>query len=153
MSASLTASIASLLHTLSTLTLATVNEQGQPQAASLFFVSDADLHVYWVSGLNSRHSQNLAHRPQVALTVHTTTWSWTEIAGVQMEGTVAVVPAGAAWQAAWDRYLLKFPFVADFQAEVSRSNFYHFTPTWVRLVDNAQGFGHKDEIRFSSEAT
>jgi uncharacterized protein YhbP (UPF0306 family) len=84
----------------------------------------------------------------VALTVHNATWTWTEIAGVQMEGDVAIVAAGPAWQAAWDRYLQKFQFVEEFQAEVSRSNFYVFTPVWARLIDNKLGFGHKEELAF-----
>lgn len=143
-----TSAIAALIASQSTLTLATLDAQGQPLAASLFFVSDTALNVYWASGAHSRHSLNLARDSRAAITVHKTTWTWAEIAGVQMEGTVAIVPPGAAWQAIWDRYVLKFPFVEEFQAEVSRSNFYHFTPAWARLVDNNRGFGHKEEITF-----
>ncbi len=36
--------------------------------------------------------------------------------------------------------------VVDFQAEVSRSNFYVFRPSWMRLIDNSHSFGHKEEI-------
>lgn len=142
------AALASFLAAHSTLTLATVDPDGRPMAASLFYVSDEALSVYWVSGASSRHSRNLEHNPRAALTVHNTTWTWTEIAGVQMEGTVAVVAPGVAWQAAWDRYLLKFPFVEEFEAVVARSNLFHFSPAWARLIDNGQGFGHKDEVRF-----
>lgn len=140
--------LASLLKAHSTLTLATVDPAGQPMAASLFYVADEALNVYWVSGASSRHSRNLAHSPRAALTVHNTTWTWTAIAGVQMEGAVARVPPGPAWQAAWERYLAKFPFVGEFEAVVARSNLYRFSPTWARLIDNAQGFGHKEEMRF-----
>jgi uncharacterized protein YhbP (UPF0306 family) len=147
------AAIATFLQNHSTLSLATVNPDGQPLAASLFFVSDAALNVYWVSGAHSRHSRSLEHTPRAALTVHNATWSWKDIAGVQLEGQVAVVPPGAAWQDVWARYLLKFPFVGDFQAEVSRSNFYHFTPAWARLIDNGLGFGHKEEVSFPAGTT
>lgn len=133
----------------STLTLATVSAEGQPMAASLFFVSDAALNLYWASGAKSRHSFNVNHRPRVAVTVHNAAWSWTEIAGVQMEGEAAALSAGPDWQAAWELYLAKFPFVKqDFEAEISRSNFYRFTPRWARWIDNARGFGHKEEITF-----
>jgi uncharacterized protein YhbP (UPF0306 family) len=63
-----------------------------------------------------------------------------------MEGEAAIIPAGQAWSDVWERYRAKFPFVDDFQAEVSRSNFYVLTPRWVRLIDNSQGFGHKVEL-------
>jgi uncharacterized protein YhbP (UPF0306 family) len=134
----------------STLTLATRGPDGQPMAASLFFAAGDDLRLYWVSGGHSRHSRNLEDCPQAAVTVHNLTWTWTEIAGVQMEGEVAIVPAGGEWQAAWERYRAKFPFVDEFQAEISRSNFYVFTPRWARLIDNGHGFGHKVETTFST---
>jgi uncharacterized protein YhbP (UPF0306 family) len=132
----------------STLTLATLGDDGRPMAASLFFVSDDDLCLYWVSGPASRHSHNVRQRADVAVTVHNQTWSWMEIMGVQMEGRVSVIPAGDEWHAVWERYLAKFPFVREFEAEVSRSNFYRFTPRWARLINNKAGFGHKDEITF-----
>lgn len=140
--------IQSFLSAHSTLTLATVAAEGAPQAASLFFVADAELRLYWASGSNSRHSRNIVSRQDVAVTVHNETWSWTEIAGVQLEGAVTVVPAGPAWQAVWELYLAKFPFVRDFQDEVARSNFYVLTPRWARLIDNSQGFGYKSELSF-----
>ena len=140
------AAIGAFLAAHSTLTLATLGADGQPMAANLFFAAEVDLRVFWVSGNASRHSQNLTRQPRVAITIANESWSWTELAGVQMEGRVAVVPAGADWQAAWSLYQAKFPFTVDFQAEVSRSNFYVFTPVWMRLVDNSRGFGHKEEI-------
>jgi uncharacterized protein len=141
------AAIAAFLAAHSTLTLATLGPLGQPMAASLFFAADPQLRLYWASGPNSRHSQNAARQPTVAVTVHNETRTWTEIAGVQMEGKVGVVAAGPDWRAAWNVYLAKFPFAHEFQAEISRSNFYVFTPFWVRLIDNRRGFGHKEEIQ------
>ena len=130
----------------STLTLATLSADGRPQAASLFFASDANLRLYWVSGGSSRHCHNLARHSHVAVTIQNETWSWTEIAGVQMEGQATVVPAGPEWQTAWTLYQHKFLLVTDFQAEISRSNFYVFTADWMRLIDNSRGFGHKEEV-------
>jgi uncharacterized protein YhbP (UPF0306 family) len=140
------AGIAAFLAAHSTLTLATVGPGGRPMAASLFFATGPDLRLYWVSGPSSRHSQNVTRQPAVAVTVHNETWSWTAIAGVQLEGQALVVPAGPDWQAARNLYLAKFPFVAEFQAELSRSDFYVFSPSWMRWIDNALGFGHKEEI-------
>ena len=132
----------------STLSLATVAPDGQPMAVSLFFVADDAAQLFWLSAAGTRHSRNLAEHPRAAVTVHAATWRWTEIAGVQIEGTVSVVPPSAAWQAAWDRYAAKFPFAVDFQAELARSSLYVLAPRWARLIDNAQGFGHKEELEF-----
>lgn len=130
----------------STLALATVSPSGRVTAASLFFASDPQLRLYWTSGSHSRHSQNLNHHSQAAVAVHGAYWTWDEIQGVQMEGSVAIVPAGPGWSSVWDLYLAKFPMARDFQAEIYRANFYCFTPRWVRLIDNGQGFGYKQEL-------
>jgi len=140
------AAITAFLAAHSTLTLATLGPDHRPLAASLFYAADPELRLYWLSAASSRHSQNLAENPAVAVTVHTETWSWTTIAGVQMEGQAARVAAGEAWQAAWRLYQAKFPFVVELEAEASKSEFYVFTPNWMRLVDNGRGFGHKSEI-------
>ena len=130
----------------SRLTLATVDAGGRPMAASLFFAADEALNLFWTSGASNRHSRNLAHNPMAAATVHRETWTWSEIAGVQVEGEATPVPAGLGWQACWELYLAKFPFVVDFQAEISRSNFYRLAPRWVRLIDNSRSFGFKQEL-------
>jgi uncharacterized protein YhbP (UPF0306 family) len=117
-------------------------------AASLFFAADTKLNLFWTSSANSRHSRNIARDARAAVTVHRTTWSWRDIAGVQMEGEVVEIGQGTDWQTALDLYLSKFPFAKDFEAELSRSSFYRFTPRWGRLIDNGQGFGHKEEISF-----
>ncbi len=48
-----------LLESQSTMTLATVDEHGSPDAAPLFFFLRDDLTLYWLSPADSRHSINL----------------------------------------------------------------------------------------------
>ncbi len=130
----------------STLTLATVGAINEPQAAPLFFAADDVGSLLFVSGAKSRHCLNIAANGSAAVTVYGETWNWNEIAGVQMEGTVSAIPAGPEREAAWETYKAKFPFVVEFEDEVSRSNFYRFTPRWVRLIDNSVRFGYREEI-------
>ncbi|MFI5279920.1 MAG: pyridoxamine 5'-phosphate oxidase family protein [Gemmatimonadales bacterium] len=139
-------SIVSLGAKYSTLTLATTTASGLPQAAPLFFAAAVDGSLIFVSGAESRHSLNIAATGTAAVTMYGDTWSWNEIAGAQMEGSVSAIPAGPERDAAWDTYKAKFPFVAEFADEVSRSNFYRFTPRWVRLIDNSVRFGYREEF-------
>lgn len=129
----------------STMTLATVSAHGLPQAAPLFYAADDDTLIF-VSGSKSRHSLNLAANGKAAAVIFNETWSWLEIAGLQMEGGVSVIPVGAARERAWAVYRAKFPFVDEFQADVSRSEFYRFAPGWIRWIDNSVTFGHKEEV-------
>ena len=125
-----------------------MDSAGRPLAAILFFAADPALNLFWTSSANSRHSRNLARDPRSAVTIHTATWTWRDIAGIQLEGEAAEIAPGPDWQAALELYLVKFPFAKDFEAELSRAGFYRFTPRWGRLIDNGQGFGHKEEISF-----
>ncbi len=129
----------------STMTLATINVDGKPQSCPLFFASDDDTLIFF-SSPKSRHSLNIAENGKAAVTIHNETWNWEEIAGVQMEGEVHIIPVGHARDHAWEIYKKKFPFVVDFEAEVSRSELYRFTPKWIRLIDNSVSFGYREEI-------
>ncbi len=140
--------IRAILDAHSTLSLATVNAESRPQNAPLFYATDEDSLV-WISGPHSRHSRNIAATGKAAVAVYGETWSWHKIAGLQMEGDVDLIPPGPARERAWDAYEAKFPFVVEFEAEVSRSEFYRFTPTWIRLIDNKVRFGFKEEIHIT----
>jgi uncharacterized protein len=119
---------------------------GLPQAAPLFFAAAADGSLIFVSGAGNRHSLNIAANENAAVTIYGDTWNWNEIVGMQMEGSVRMIPAGPERNAAWDTYKAKFPFVVNFEDEVARSHFYRFTPRWVRLIDNRARFGYKEEF-------
>ena len=48
-------------------------------------------------------------------------------------------------------YLKKFPFIQQnkiLRAMLKLVTFYQIEPSWLRLVDNFQGFGHKEELKF-----
>jgi uncharacterized protein YhbP (UPF0306 family) len=139
-------SVVNLLAKHSTLTLATTTASGLPEAAPLFFAAAADGSLLFVSGAESRHSLNIAANGKAAVAIYGETRSWNDIIGLQMEGEVSAIPAGAEREAAWVTYRAKFPFVVEFEAEVSRSTFYRFTPRWVRLIDNGVRFGYKEEF-------
>jgi len=133
------------LLSLSTMTLATHGVDGEPHAAPVYFAASDDLRLYFFADPDSQHAQDLATDPRAAATLDPEVSSWQEIRGLQMRGEVARVPRGAEWEAAWEGYAAKFPFVRSLKAVVSRNDLYVFIPHWVRLVDNRRGFGFKQE--------
>ncbi len=52
--------------------LATASEDGRPWASPVWFAHDGLDRLYWVSWPGSRHSQHIAHRPEIAVTVFDT---------------------------------------------------------------------------------
>ena len=96
-----------LLAAHSTLTLATCGPDG-PWAAAVFFASDDDLNLYFVSDPRTRHGRDLVARGRAAGAVHPDCDDWGNIRGVQLEGSVCVLD-GDARDAALRCYLAKFP--------------------------------------------
>ena len=134
----------------STLTLATAGIQdGRPQVAPLFFASDDDLNLYWISDPDSRHSLNIEDWCDVAAAIHAQTWEWTGIRGVQVEGAAMPVTDPDERQRALALYTAKFPFVNEKFADlIEESVIYVLRPRWLRWLDNARHFGYKQEFSF-----
>lgn len=130
-----------------TLTLATLAEDGRPQAASLFYAELPDLSLIFISEQRVGHSQNIARDDRVAVTIYSDGQQWQTIRGVQLEGHCLAL-SGEAVQSARAAYLSKYPFIAagEWLAKMLvQVTFYQITPTWLRLIDNSLGFGHKEE--------
>ena len=140
------AEVAAFLKKHTTLTLATVDREAWPQAASVFYTSDEALNIYWVSGEKSRHSQNLERVSRIAVTIHNETWDWRDIHGVQIDGQARRVIDPDETDRAWALFRDKFPFTAEFTDQIARSSFYVLKPQWLRLIDNSKYFGHREEF-------
>lgn len=138
--------VRAFLETQSTLALATVDEAGNPQAAPLFYISDDDLNLYWLSSPTSRHSLNLAANKQVAATIYPAIREWTAIRGLQIEGEAGIVRDSAHRETILTRYRHKFNLPPDLNAIIEQSILYSLRPTWVRWLDNGVSFGYKAEI-------
>ena len=134
-----------------TLTLATIGPDGQPQAADLYYAETEDLTLYFVSAADSRHAANIARDPRVAATIHADAPHWRDIRGVQLEGRCVRV-TGSERVRAWARYTTKFPFVltdAALARALQRVEMYRITPHWLRWIDNTVGLGHNQEWQIS----
>jgi hypothetical protein len=153
------ARIADFLAAHSTLALATVDAQGRPCAAAVFYAHDERLNLYFLSEERTAHGQNLAAGPDVAATIQSDGQDWQSIQGLQMRGRAARVPAGELPHAA-ALYGRKYAFVGALLAgsqgpevlagPLARARFYVLRPDWLRLTDNTVRFGYKLEIELGA---
>ena len=146
------------LNELSTLTLATSSDN-KPWAATVFFAADKHFNLYYVSDYRTRHGRDTAANEQVAVAINPDCDNWHDVAGLQIEGTVSVVE-GVERAKALALYLKKFPQIdalyarpkgeheETIAARLKAANFYKVTPSMIRVIDNEQGFGHREEIIF-----
>lgn len=138
--------IKSYLESHHVLTLATVDEGGA-WAASLFYASDDALNLYVLSDPATRHGRAIVHDARVAATVHGETREWMAIQGIQLRGTAGEVKEA---EEVFARYTEKFPFAAALIPVGGPHRFYQITPRWIRLIDNSQGLGFKEEVSLGS---
>ncbi len=136
-----------------TMTLATCAGDA-PWAATVFFASD-DLRLYFFSAPESRHCQNLAANGRVAVTVQEDYQDWRKIKGIQFEGRAELVDGLAAKAKAMAIYALKYPEVIQlftdptsgvFHKAFLKVRFYCVVPEKLFFIDNAQGFGKRQEL-------
>ena len=136
-----------------TMTLATCAGEA-PWAATVFYASDG-LCLYFFSAPDSRHCQNLAANPRVAVTVQEDYHDWRKIKGIQLEGTVNLVDGLTEKAKAMAVYARKYPEVIKLFTNPSsgvffkaflKVKFYRVAPEKVFFIDNEQGFGKRQEL-------
>lgn len=147
--------IRELLAVHSTITLATAAD-GRSWAAAVFYASDADLNLYFVSDLKTRHGRELHHDARVTGAINHDVSTWSEVIGLQIEGR-ALVLEGEERLKALATYLEKFPDVQRLfdrprdenekviAGRLQKAPFWRLTPSWIRLIDSTKGFGWKWE--------
>ena len=153
MSEELKQQILSYMEGHNTMTLATC--QGDiPWAATVFYASDG-FRLYFFSAPDSRHCQNLAVNPQVAVTIQEDYHDWRKIKGIQLEGKVAAVNALIEKGKAMAAYVRKYPEVMKIFTDPAsgvlhraflKVKFYCVVPERIYYIDNEQGFGKRQEL-------
>ena len=155
---SLRFSICQYLKRHTTMSLATCCDN-QPWSTDLFYVSDKNCCLYFVSSPTTRHCQYIAANPQVSVSVSGEVSDWVEIKGLQLDG-VSTIVSDSERAGVLAIYLAKFVSLKKlYQApenylnrqiidRLQESHFYRISPKWIRLIDNTKGFGNKEEICF-----
>ena len=137
------------------LTLAT-QTRGLPHAASVFYVN-IGFDLYFLSSPRSLHGQHIAENPLAAATINNDFDSWQDIKGLQLSGRADDIGGILQNMKIARAYVQKFPDVKDFllspqslgdimAQKLARVRFYRFRPSRITFVNNALGFGHKEEL-------
>ena len=135
------------------LNLATSGPEGIWSAA--VFYANEGFALYFLSAATSRHSRNIAGNPDVAGTVHEDYRDWPKIKGIQFEGAAAQLD-GEEKEHAVRQYGKKFPDISEpgtapkeIAAALVHVAWYRVRPKRIYFIDNALGFGHREEVPLS----
>ena len=130
--------------------LATIGEDGRPQTAPVFYAETADLDLVFISEIKTDHARNIVRDPRVAGSIAADGQDWATIQGLQFEGT-CIRLSGQEALAAAEIYAARYPFIREnkiLKLALSKIHYFRVHPAWLRLVDNTQGFGYKQEHHF-----
>ncbi|GAB2603364.1 pyridoxamine 5'-phosphate oxidase family protein [Kribbella endophytica] len=97
------------------LTLATADRDGRPWASPVCFTADGGLDFYWASRPDSRHSRNLAERPDVGIVIFDSQVPLFEAEAVYLTAYAEQV-ADAELARCAEIYSSRFPDLVSFDA-------------------------------------
>jgi general stress protein 26 len=138
--------ILDLLRRYNVLTLATVREDGWPQATTVGYVHDG-LTLYVGCGADSQKVRNIRRCDKVSLTVDRDEEDWSRIQGLSMGATAEVVTDPAERARAAELFLAKFPQLRAMpEPDPSSLAFLKITPKVISVLDYTKGFGHTELV-------
>lgn len=157
MSGPLRARIVEMLRAHGVATLATSGPDG-PWAAAVFYASSPGLDLVFVTDPGTRHGRNLAASGRASAAIQAEVIGWSDIRGLQLEGSAVRIPDPQRSEA-MAIYLDRFPDIRRLQ-EAPRDEaergiarrlaaiaLWRLSPTFIRLIDNRERFGWKQELR------
>ena len=144
-----------------TISIATAAKE-ESWSASVFYVSDQKLNIYFISFDESKHIQGILKNKRISATINQDVSDWMQIKGLQLQGVAYKVPEQHrknilnAYRQKFDsiHQLLALPKTDDEKKIAKQFNsisLFCFEPHWIRLLDNSLGFGSKEEIEIKNQ--
>ena len=132
------------------MTIATVHDDGYPQATTVSYVNDG-LKIYFGCAAESQKAKNLARNSKVSLTVNLPYSSWAEIRGLSIGGKAELITDPQQMDQVSQLMFEKFPQIAGYApAELEDIVLFRVTPEIISVLDYRKGFGHTDLVEVAA---
>lgn len=131
------------------LTVATLREDGFPQATTVSFVHDG-LTLFFGTGHEAQKARNMRRDPRVSITMTAPYGDWNEIRGLSLAGHAEEMTTPAEAGMVMQLMVEKFPQIAGMATmENVEMAAFRITPMVISVLDYTLGFGHTDTVRVS----
>jgi len=127
------------------LTLATIREDGYPQANSVSYANDG-LTLYFLTDATASKVKNIAHSDKVSLTVDKEYEDWSKIKGVSMAATAEVMTNPQEIEKAMGLLAQKFPLLLEMPEPEELPAVIKITPSIISVLNYEIEFGHTDLV-------
>ncbi len=139
--------ILSILDRANDMTIATVRQDGYPQATTVSYANN-ELDIYFGCSEDSQKSRNISRNSKVSLTINLPYANWGEIRGVSVGGHATRLTDPGEIEQAGRLLLQKFPQGIAEYASGARMGvaFFKVVPRVISVLDYRKGFGHTDLV-------
>ena len=138
--------VVSIIDDINDLTIATVRNDGYPQATTVSYVNDG-LTIYFGTTSDSQKARNIASNNKVSLTINRPYTTWDEIEGVSISGKAVLIADKAGQDKVGALLFKKFPQIGNYMPPDVPTDvlvLYRIEPQFVSLLDYRKGFGHTE---------
>lgn len=134
----------------SILTLATVRNDGYPQATTLQYANQG-LVLYFAADRNSRKIVNILLNDRVSVAIAREYTDWRKIKGLSMAARARLLAKPEEVAAALGMLAAKFPDYAHMlRPDDPNVVAVRLTPEWISVIDYTKEFGHAELIPVDS---
>jgi general stress protein 26 len=139
--------ILSILDRANDMTIATVRQDGYPQATTVSY-ANKELDIYFGCSEDSQKSWNISRNSKVSLTINLPYANWGEIRGVSVGGHANRLTDPDEIEQAGRLLLQKFPQgIAEYASGALMGvAFFKVVPKVISVLDYRKGFGHTDLV-------
>jgi general stress protein 26 len=138
--------ISKLLASENDMTIATVRDDGYPQATTVSYVNDG-LKIYFACDARSQKARNIARNNKISLTIDAPYASWEVIKGLSIGGIAEQVTDKRELECVSQLMHAKFPQISDYAtSDDSGLAVFRITPKVISVLDYTRGFGHTDLV-------
>ena len=143
--------ITSIIDDANDLTIATIREDGFPQATTVSYVNDGTT-IYFGTSANSQKARNIAQNNKVSLTIDRPYNSWAQIKSLSMAALATKVTNPEEQEKVQQLLFKKFPQISDHVPEDDMDvAFIRVDPFVVSVLDYSKGFGHTELVALNDD--
>ncbi len=139
--------IVAILDATADLVIATIREDGWPQATAVSFVNDGS-KIYFGTSTLAQKARNIARDDRVSVSLTAPYAHWDQIRGISIGGRARRVTDPDEMARVGALMLKKFPQITSYvlPGEAGDLALFRIDPDVISLLDYSQGFGHTEAL-------
>lgn len=150
MNSALQDQIKSIISDVDDMTIATLREDGHPQATTVSYVNDG-VAIYFLTAKDSQKARNIARDDRVSATINRSYSSWNDIESLSMAASAHFVSNSEEQTKVGELLFKKFPEAAEYEPDDTEGFvFVRVDPKLVSVLDYRKGFGHTELVELES---